>query len=159
MHSRIEALAKNLVEGILNFRWFDAPASFLSNLPTKQVYDFESEVGQTIVTTSSAELAGNFSSPASINAVHLPNGTSLEAVRLAHVARIAAAVERSGAVPTRMTSLEDSLAMSDRMRQQKAAHRAASGWITRDELIRFTKGNTVLADSIFEEVQAINRQT
>ncbi len=152
---RMEVLTKNLVEGILNFRWFDAPASFVSHLATKQIYDFESEVGETLVTTSSAEIAGAWSTPASIDSVHLPNGTSLEAVRLAHESRLAATVARTGAVPTRMTSLVDSLAMSDRMRQQKAAHRAACGWITRDELIRLSKGNLVLADSIFEEVQEI----
>lgn len=82
---------------------------------TKQIYDFESEVGETIVTTSSAETA----------------------------------------VPTHVTSLEDSLAVSVRLRQQKAAHRAASAWITRDELIRLAHGNMVLVDSIFEEIQAI----
>jgi hypothetical protein len=54
-----------------------------------------------------------------------------------------------------MASREDVAAMEGRCRQQKAAYRAASGWITRDELLRFTDGNVVLADSIFEEVQAI----
>ena len=57
-----------------------------------------------------------------------------------------------------MTSHEDVVAMHERQRQQKAAHRAASGWITRDELLRFTRGNVTLTESIFEEVQAIVQQ-
>jgi hypothetical protein len=73
--------------------------------------------------------------------------------------RLASAVERTSATPTRMTSFEDSLAMGERVRQQKRAHRAASGWITHGELIAFTKGNMFLADSIFEEVQAILHQS
>jgi hypothetical protein len=157
MRSRWEVMTKNLVEGILNLRWFDAPASFLGNLATKYIHEFESEVGQTIVITGNGEIAGVWSTPASIDALHLPNGTALEAVRVAHVARLAKAVERTGAQPTHMRNMEDSIAMSDRMRQQKHAHRAASGWITHDELIRLSRGNMVLADSIFEEVQAILR--
>ena len=155
VHAKMEMLAKNLITGILNFRWFDAPMGFVRNLSTKLIYDFESEVGTTHVTTSNAELAGKWSAPATVDSHHLPNESSLEAVRLAHVSRLAAAIARTGAAPTRMASMEDSLAKGDRLREQKAAHRAASGWITHDELLRFTKGNRVLADSIFEEVQAI----
>jgi hypothetical protein len=152
---KFEWLTQKLVQGILNFRFLDAPASFLNGLRTEQIYDFESEAGLTHITTSSAELVGNFSSPVSIDAKLLPEGTPLQEVRRAHATRLASAVARTGAVPTRMANYEDVLAMGERLRQQKRAHRVASGWITRDELIAFTKGNTALADSIFEEVQAI----
>jgi hypothetical protein len=155
MRPRVERVARNLVEGILNFRFFDAPASFFNSMQTKHMYDFESEVGSTFVNTSNAAIAGKFSSPTSIDVLYLPNRTPLEEVRLAHVTRLASVVERTGAEPRRMASREDVEAMGERRREQKAAHRAASGWITRDELLRFTDGNVVLADSIFEEVQAI----
>lgn len=48
--------------------------------------------------------------------------------------------------------------LSTKQMEQKAAHRAACGWITHDEPVRFTNGKVVQADSIFEEVRAINRQ-
>lgn len=156
---RIERLASNLVRGILNLRLLDAPASFLGNLQTRQIYDFESEIGSTYLITSNAEIAGKFSAPASIDASHLPSGTPVEAVRRAHVERLASTMTRTGGVPTHMATREDIVAMADRMRQQKAAHRAASGWITRDELLRFTNGNVALTDSVFDEVQAIIHQS
>ncbi len=152
-------LWENLLQGIFNFRLVAAPSSFLKNLQTRQIYDFISEVGAIHVVTTSAELAGKFSTPAAVDSVHMSDGTSLEAVRQAHMQRLAAAVARAGAVPTRLTSLDDTLAMGDRQRQLKHAHRAASGWITRDELLRFTNFNVALTDSIFEEVQAILQQT
>ncbi|MEO5816098.1 MAG: hypothetical protein ABIT20_12550 [Gemmatimonadaceae bacterium] len=156
---RMERAARNLVEGILNFRFFDAPASFFNSMQTRQIYDFESEVGSTFVNTSNAEIAGKFTSPASIDVLYLPNGTRLEDVRLAHVTRLASTMERTGTAPRRMASHEDVVAMGERHREQKATHRAASGWITHAELLRFTNGNVVLADSIFEEVQAIIHQS
>jgi hypothetical protein len=155
---KMERLAANLIRGLLNFRFLDAPASFLGNLSTKQMYDFSSEVGQNHVLTSNAELVAKFSAPASVDAEYLANFTRLEAVRSRHVARLAAAEQRAATPATILSDREDIVAMHERLREQKAAHRAACGWITHDELLRFTNGNVVLADSIFEEVQAINRQ-
>jgi hypothetical protein len=150
---KMERLVKTLIKGVLNLRLLDAPAHFFKHLPTRQIYDFVSEVGGHYVLTSSAEAVGKFGAPASIDAKYLATGTPLEEVRAAHMGRLAVAQQRATA--TVMTSHDDAQAMHERMRLQKAAHRAASGWLTRDELLRFTKGNIALTDSIFEEVQAI----
>lgn len=152
---KMEQLAKNLVRGIFNFRFFAAPETFLRHVQTRLCYDFLSEIADTFTGTSNAEAASAFSAPVGLDMTFLPNGTSLEEVRAAHERRLAPAVQRRALLPTVMTSLEDVFAMSDRLRQQKAAHRAASGWITRDELLRLSRGNVELADSIFEEVQLI----
>ncbi|MEO8619562.1 MAG: hypothetical protein ABI625_00775 [bacterium] len=155
VHPRMQQVLRNLFAGVLNLRLIDAPASFLRMLKTKLVYDFVSEVGGKYVVTSNAEAAGAINAPASVDTKFFPYDTALIEVRTAHEARLTVAVARAGSEPTRMTTYADVEAMQARLKLQKAAHRAASGWITREELRIMARGNVALADEIFEEVQAI----
>jgi hypothetical protein len=152
---RIGRLVKNLLAGIANLRLFDAPAFFLENLGTKHCYDFTSEIAGTYVTTSNAAGAAAISLPNSVDAKFFTYQTPLAEVRTAHEARLAAAVRRVGASPTKMSSNEDVRAMQARLKQVKDAHRLASNWITRKELVTLAGGDTELADAVFEEVQKL----
>ncbi|MEP7002341.1 MAG: hypothetical protein ABI969_17765 [bacterium] len=154
-HPRMERVLSNLFVGVLNLRLIDAPLGFLRMLKPKLVYDFMSEVVDNHLTTSNAEAAGTISSPASVDRKFFAYDTSLDVVRSAHKARLAAAVARAGSKPTVVATYADWEAMQSRLRLQKAAHRAAVGWITRDELRAMSPGNQTIADEIFEEVQAI----
>jgi hypothetical protein len=156
---RIGRLVKNLLVGIANLRIFAAPAFFLENLGTKHCYDFTSEIARTYVTTSNAAAAAAISLPNSVDAKFFEYKTPLTDVRTAHDERLAVAVRRVGASPTKMSTTEDILAMAARLKQAKDAHRFASNWITQQELVTLAGGNTELADAVFEEVQKLLAET
>lgn len=156
---RIGRLVTNLLVGIVNLRFIAAPSFFLHNVRTKHYYDFESEIAGAYVTTSNAAGAAAMSLPASVDAKFFGYETSLTALRAAHEARLAAAVGRTGASPTRMSSKEDVVAMQARLKRLKDAHRATSNWITHEELLALSGGNIALADAIFEEVQKLLAET
>lgn len=149
----------NLFVGIFEqLNIVSSTATFLRSLQTGHIYDFASELADTFVVTSNAAVTAAFNSPPLVDRELVPEGASLDRVRIAHTARLASARARLGAEPTKMSNLDEVLAMEDRLRVRKHAHRAASGWITLDELVRFAHGNTTLAQQIFTEVQAINNQ-
>jgi hypothetical protein len=93
--------------------------------------------------------------PSSVDAKFFGYDTTLAEVRSAHEARLAAAVRRVGVSATKMSSDEDARAMQARLKQVKDAHRLASNWITRNELVTLAGGNTELADAVFEEIQKL----
>ena len=155
---KMDRLRKNLVAGLRNLRFIDAPAAYLRAAKTRACYDFESELPSGYVLTNNAEAAGGFSVPASFDKKTFPYDTSLDEVRTAHEARLAAATRRVGETPTRMATREDVEAMQRRLKARKQAHRAASGWITRDELVKFARGNTALADAIYDELQLLAKE-
>lgn len=154
---KVPSLILNLVAGVLSLRFLWAPKAFLQSLLTKHCYDFESEIGATYVTTSSAADAAAMSRPSSVDAKYLDHGTPVTEVRTAHEARLATAVRRAGttASPTKMRSYQDVEAMQERLKRVKDAHRAASGWITQSELLTLANGDRAMATAIFEEVQKI----
>lgn len=156
VRQHVKRLLGNLLTGIRNFRWIDAPSAFVRALGTRNVYDFTSELGDRFVVTSNGTAAGKFSRPAAVDIAFFPDGTALEVIRAAHEARLAAAVARTSSVPTTLGSREDIIAMLARLKAVKGAHRGASGWITQEELLKFAGGNAALADLIWKEVEAIN---
>ena len=152
---RVGRLLKNLLVGIANFRFIAAPSFFLENLGTKHCYDFTSEIAGTYVTTSNAAAAAAISLPGSVDAKFFGYDTPLTDIRAAHESRLAAAVRRVGASPTRMSSYADARAIQARLKQVKDAHRLASNWITQNELLALSGGDTELAEAVFEEVQKL----
>jgi hypothetical protein len=113
------------------------------------------EIAGTYVVTTNAEAAQAFSLPESVDAKFFPYGTPIEVVRAAHEARLEATIQRTGSRPTSMTTIEDVFALETRLKQCKNAHRAASNWVTQNELRAASGGNTALADAIFKEVQTV----
>lgn len=149
----------SLLAGLLSLRFIAEPRRFLQSLMGKDCYDFESELGSTYVATSNAEDAATIGLPRSIDSKFFAYGTSVDELRTAHEARLRAAAQRTGARPTSMTTIEQVIAMQVRLQERKNAHRAASNWITQNELRTVAHGNTALADEIFEEVQTILAQS
>lgn len=154
---RMGRVVANLLVGLLNLRLIDAPRFFLHVRTTKHCYDFTSEVGGTFVTTSNAADAAMMTAPPTIDALYFPYDTALDTVRLAHVQRLAAAVARMGHAATRIGSNEDMLAMEERLRAQKNAHRAMSNWITQQELQALSGGDTLVAELVWEELQKLQQ--
>lgn len=145
----------SLLAGLLNLRFIAEPRLFLQSLITKDYYDFESELAGTYVVTSNAEDVRAISLPRSVDTKFFAYGTSVDQLRAAHEARLGAAAQRTGAKPTSMATIEHVFAMQARLQERKNAHRAASNWITQNELRALAGGNTALADAIFEEVQTV----
>lgn len=156
---RIGRLVKQLLVGIVNLRFIAAPSFFLQNLGTKHCYDFESEIAGAYVMTTNAAAAAAMSQPASVDAKFFGYETPVIVLRGAHEARLAAAIQRTGASSTRMSTKEDVLAMQARLKRLKDAHRATSNWITQSELLALSGGNTAIADAVFEEVQKLLAET
>ena len=152
---RMRRRVTTVLAGILTLRFLTQPRRFLQSLTTKQCDDFESEIAGTYIVTSNAEGAQTIGMPKAIDTRFFPYGTPLEEVRAAHEARLKAAIKRTGAAPTTMTTLEDTFAMGARLKELKNAHRAASSWVTQDELRAAANGDVALADAIFKEIQAI----
>jgi hypothetical protein len=152
---RIGPLAAKLFTGLLGLRLIDAPRMFFGMLSTKYCVDFESEVAGIFYATSNAEGAASISRPGTIDAQFFPYNTPVEQVRVAHESRLASAIGRTGATPTRVSTMEELRAVQARVKRQKDAHRAASNWITQEELLSFADGNTSVADAVFEEVQKL----
>ena len=150
-------LILNLIVGILSLRFLWGPRGFLQSLQTKHCYDFESEIGGSYLSTSNAADAAVMGRPSSIDAAYFDYWTSLTEVRVAHEARLAAALRRAGTSvrPTKMSTYDDVMAMQARLKHAKDAHRAALGWVTQDELLTLAEGDAALAAAIFDEVQKI----
>jgi hypothetical protein len=152
---RIARRVTAVLAAILTLRFITQPRRFLQSLMTKNCDDFESEIAGTYVVTSNAEGAQTIGLPKVFDSRFFPYGTPLDEVRASHEARLNAAIKRTGATPTTMTTIEDVLAMGARSRECKNAHRAASNWVTQSELRAAAHGNTALADAIYNEIQAI----
>jgi len=149
----------SLLAGLLSLRFIAEPRGFLQSLTGKECCDFESELGSNYVVTSNAEDAATIGLPRSIDSEFFAYGTSVDELRTAHEARLRAAAQRSGAKPTSITTIEQVIAMEARLQERKNAFRAASNWITQNELRTVAHGDTALADDIFEEVQTILAQS
>jgi|SRR3954471_17815773 hypothetical protein len=152
---RMGWLVTTVLAGLFGLRFITEPRVFFQSLMTKQCDDFESELDGTYVATSNAEGAQAITLPKSIDGKFFPFGTPLDEVRAAHEARLGAAIRRSGATPTKMTTSADAFAMETRLKECKNAHRAASNWVTQNELRAVSHGNTAIADAIFKEVQSV----
>jgi hypothetical protein len=152
---RIGRLVKNLLVGIANLRFIAAPRVFFQTLGTKHCYDFESEIAWTYVATTNAAASAAMSLPSAIDTKYFDYATPITVLRTAHEQRLASAVRRIRRSATTMSSKDDVLAMQARLKQVKDAHRLASNWITRNELLNFSDGNAEVADAVYEEVQKL----
>jgi hypothetical protein len=144
-----------VLAGLLSLGFIVRPRRLLQSLMTKNIDDFESELGGTYVVTTNAEVARALSLPKSVDTKFFPYGSPVEEVRAAHEARLRAAIQRTGSSPTTITTIEDVFALETRLKECKNAHRAASNWVTQNELRAFAGGDTALADAIFKEVQIV----
>jgi hypothetical protein len=144
-----------VLAALLTLRFITQPRSFLQSLMTKHCDDFESELAGTYVVTSNAEGAQTIGLPKAVDSKFFPYGTPLDEVRASHEARLKAAIKRTGATPTIMTTIDDVFAMGARLKECKNAYRAASNWVTQSELRAAAHGDTALADAIFKEIQVL----
>jgi hypothetical protein len=158
-HYRIQTrkgrLLRNAVAGVMNFRIIAAPRFLFDMWKARCAHGFESQVGETFLITYNGADMPQFSMPASVDRKPFPRSTPLDSVCDAHEQRLATARILGGVAPTVMTSYDDILAMGQRLKRRKDAHRAASKWITRSELLAHSNGDEALADLVFEEVQKI----
>lgn len=152
---RLDRLCRQLLRGLLNRRWIDAPRFFLRTLRTRHCSDYESECSDgSFITTSNAQSAGSISSPPTVSSEFHAYGTATEVLLDSQKRRLAgwAAAHPDGDL-CRVTSLDGLRAMQARLKQQKNAHRMAVSWVTKAELVKMSGGNPALAEAVFAEVQ------
>jgi len=99
------------------------------------------------ICTSNAEAAGKLDSPPGVDALRLPNNTSLDAILAAHTEKLRAVLADSpGVAAASMRSLDDVHRVQNVLQQIKAAWRQKTG-ITREELQRLA-GNRLCPGQI-----------
>jgi hypothetical protein len=110
------------------------PLGFLAQV---KVIDCETEFSpeKYLVTTNASKTP--FDDPPGFDVVHLPGNTSYKNVLKTHYQRLQRAMSNWGLFPTNLHSLEDVLAMQERMQQAKVTYRKRIGYITQEELNRF----------------------
>ena len=110
------------------------PLGFLAQA---KVIDCETEFSpeKYLVTTNVSKTL--FDYPPGFDVIHLPGNTSYKNVLKTHYQRLQRAMSNWGLFPTNLHSLEDVLAMQERMQQAKNSHRQRIGYITQEELNRF----------------------
>ncbi|SMC20375.1 hypothetical protein SAMN02745857_00927 [Andreprevotia lacus DSM 23236] len=145
---------RTLLRGLLNLRWIDAPLDFFGNLATREIVEFGTEFSQgDWVMTSTAQQAGMIGQPASYDQCFLPANTTPTALLERHRQRLAARLQTTPTLQFKpIRNFADVQALSARLNAIKNAHRAAIGWITREELLAFCKGNAEQADAVYAEV-------
>lgn len=157
--ARWDRLRAKLWQGLMNGRWIDAPKMFLKAGKTWHCTEFSSGFADGFVSTSNAESAESIGMPASLDRKFFPHGTPLAVLLAEHQARLAAAVQkRGGQAPLPVRGVGELLVHADREGQIKSAHRAAIGWVTREELLKLSGNKPELADAIYAEVRALLRE-
>ncbi len=100
------------------------PLGFLAQI---KAIDCETEFSpeKYLVTTNSSKTP--FDDPPGFDVVHLPGNTSYKNVLKTHYQRLQRAMSNWGLFPTNLHSLEDVLAMQERIQQAKNSHRQRIG--------------------------------
>jgi len=157
--ARWDRLRAKLWQGLLNGRWIDAPKMFFRAGRTLHCIEFSSSFADGFVSTSNAQGAESIGMPASLDRKFFPYGTPLSVLLAEHQARLAAAAQRRGGqAPVPVRGVGELLVHADRESQIKSAHRAAIGWVTREELLKLSGNKPQLADAIYAEVRALLRE-
>ena len=146
--------------GILNLRWLAAPAAFIDGMRTRHCVDLGTEFTDgTFLTTSNAESAAKIAAPQSIDKSFFPYDTPVARLMENHRARVAVRLDaNAGLRPLEIRSLDELLAMQNRLRRQKVAHRMATEWVSKAELRAMARGIDRLADDLYTEVQRLLQQ-
>jgi hypothetical protein len=133
-------------------------------MQARHYFGFETEFDDgTWVTTSNAQAASLISGPPTIESRFLPYETPPEVLLQSHRLRVQelcrAGSQTDGQIkPVQVTSVSDLVQMLTRQSAQKAAHRVAVQWITRDEMRAMSAGNTAIADEVFLEIQKLLKE-
>jgi hypothetical protein len=153
-------LLRQLIKGLKNGRWIDAPMMSVKAARVRHCVEFASELADgSFVNTSNAESAESIGMPAQLDRKFHPFGTPVQAVLEDHRARVAAASgRRGGARPRPVRGIEELNAQLARENAMKNAHRAAIGWVTRGELLKLSGGKSELADAIYAEIRTLLRE-
>lgn len=156
---RVARILRNLVRGLVNLRWIDAPRTAFTALKSHRVFDLGSELSNGhFVVTSNAEAAGLLESPPTIDSTFFPYGTPANVLLQAHERRLRARLNEDSTLSVvPVTTLEEARASELRAHAQKMAYRASVQWVSRAEL-RALSSNDRLADQVFEQVQALLRR-
>lgn len=151
---------KNLLIGLSNMRFIDAPVGFIKAMKTRHCSEFETEFDDgSFLTTSNAQSAGSLSGPLSIESHFFPYGTPISSLLEVHQKRLNEILSSNeGRKPIAMRTLTDILQSGQRLKSLKNAHRAASQWITKEELQKMSGGNPELANEVYAEIQKLLAQ-
>lgn len=151
---RIGRRIKLLIRGILNLRLIDAPQDFIKAMATRHCVEFETEFrdGKQLI-TSNAEAAGMMSSPPSIESNFFPYGTPTTVLLERHMKRLLEISKENP--PIILQSLDDILQMQKRQSMLKIAYRSSVQWVTQQEMLDMSGGNTNMAEEVFSEIQKI----
>jgi hypothetical protein len=156
MKPRIYRVVRQLIIGLLNLRWVDAPTWAIKTLRTRHCVDFETELDDgTFIVTSNAETAALLSSPPSVDSVFFQFNTAPLKLLEAHKQRVHSKLAN---LPGHRVIVVKDLAglqqQNRRLREQKRAYRAALDWISRAELASMAN-NRELADAVYAELRKL----
>jgi hypothetical protein len=156
---RIRRVLRNLLQGLANLRWIDAPSFAVSALIPRHVFEFESELSNGgFVTTSNAEGASLVEGPPTVDAAFLQYRTPAAILLREHEHRLRSRLVTDRAVSLiAHSNLDEVRQMGLRLHAQKSAYRASIQWVSRTEM-RTMSSDARLADEIFADVQTLLRQ-
>jgi hypothetical protein len=159
MKPRIHRVVRQLINGLLRLRWFDAPVWALKTLRTYHCVDFETEFDDgTFIVTTNAETAALISSPPSVDAVYFPFSTAALKLLEAHRQRVHSKLENTpGCRAIAAKDLAELQQQNRRLSEQKRAYRAALDWISREELASLAN-NPELADAVYAELRKLQSE-
>lgn len=151
---RLDRLIRLLIKGVLNLRLIAAPLFFLSQLPTRNYFDFETEYDDgSFQLTSNASEAGHLSQPETIYSKYFPGNTGFETLLEHHKTELSKRLS-SGANANVIKTLTQQRQMQKRLKQTKDAHRAAINWISEREM-HALGSNKELSNALMEEVRRL----
>ena len=153
---RIYRVVRQLIIGLLNFRWVAAPTWAIKTLRTRHCVDFKTELDDgTFVVTSNAETAALLSSPPSVDSAFFQFNTAPLTLLEAHKQRVQS---KLASLPGRQAIVVKDLAglqqQYRRSIEQKRAYRATLDWISRAELASMAN-NRELADEVYAELRKL----
>jgi hypothetical protein len=91
--------------------------------------------------------------PKTVDKLCLPYSTTLEMLRETHESRVR---KRNGNVATRLVEdVSDLIDMQNRLKLEKSAHRSSTNWVSYDEILTLSQGQTELAREVYEELQKL----
>ena len=151
---RLDRLIPLLIKGVLNLRLLAAPLFFLSQLPTRNYFDVETEYDDgSFQLTSNASEAGHLSQAPTVHATYFSRTSNFETLLTHHKTELSKHLA-SGAKATVIKTLVQQRQMQHRLKQVKDAHRIAINWISEPEM-HSLGSNKELSDALMEEVRRL----
>jgi Zn-dependent protease len=146
-----------LLKMFLSFRWILAPKKVFKAYAIKENANFETEFSDgTFITTNNTLGGSSLSSPPSVRSERMPRDTPFEVLLARHKQRVTEYLENTpDAHVVQVHSVDDMLAMEQRLHTMTVAYRSSVNWITLEELTAMANNNSATAFAIYQEIQTL----